>query len=69
MCVYLRTKLQVSSIILTSLKQGGNFPPPQNEPLKSTLRLVLNSSFQKVGPLRKNLAQTNQAFFIAIKTI
>ena len=25
MCVYLRTKFQVSSVILTSFRQGGNF--------------------------------------------
>ena len=50
MCVYLRAKFQVSSIILTSLRQGrggsgvGNFnhpPPPQNKPLKSPPRLGL----------------------------
>ena len=36
MCVYLRTKFQVSSIILTSFRQGGVIlpPQPQNEPLK-----------------------------------
>ena len=48
MAVYLRVKFEVSSVILTSFKQGrvggwGNFtpPPPQNEPLKSPLRLGL----------------------------
>ena len=41
-CVYLRTKCQVSSIILTSFRQRVIFcPPPQNEPLKSTPRLEL----------------------------
>ena len=44
MCLYLRTKCQVCSIILTSFRQrgtGGNLPPPapQNETLKSPLRL------------------------------
>ena len=37
MCAYLRTKFHVSSIILTSFRQGwGNFilPPSQNKPLK-----------------------------------
>ena len=44
--VYLRAKFEVSSIILTSFRQGGNFtpPPPQNESLKSPPRLGLNSS-------------------------
>ena len=43
MGVYLRAKFEVSSIILTSFKQGGNFTPPlpQNEPLKSPPRLEL----------------------------
>ena len=44
--LYLYSKFQVSSIILTSLRQGGRVilgppPPPQNEPLKSPLRLGL----------------------------
>ena len=46
MCVYLRDKFEVSSIILTSLRQqvgvGGNYIlPPQNEPIKSLPRLGL----------------------------
>ena len=44
MRVYLRTKFQVSSVILTSFRQGVNLPPtppPQNKPLKSPPRLVL----------------------------
>ena len=47
MCVYLGTKFQVSSVILTSFRWG-NFtcpsphpPPPQNELLKSPPRLGL----------------------------
>ena len=40
MCVYVRTKFEVSSIILTSFRRGN--PPPQNEPLKSPPRLGLN---------------------------
>ena len=47
-CVYIRTKFQVSSIILKSVRQrgrggagGGNLPPPQSQPLKSPLRLKL----------------------------
>ena len=48
MCVYLSTKFHVSSIILTSFRQGmGVFllltHPPQNEPLKSPPRLALKS--------------------------
>ena len=45
MCVYLRAKFQVSSLILTSFRQGeGNFTPspPQNETLKSPPKLGLN---------------------------
>ena len=38
--VYLRAKFQVSSIILTSFRQGVILPPPpQNEPLKSPSRV------------------------------
>ena len=43
MCVYLRAKLWVSSIIVTSFRKGLILPlsPPQNEPLKSPPRLGL----------------------------
>ena len=50
MCVYLRTKFEVSSIILARFRQGGGVvtpPPPththtpQNEPLKNPPRLGL----------------------------
>ena len=44
MGVYLRAKFEVSSIILTSFRQGGVIlppTPPQNEPLKSPPRLGL----------------------------
>ena len=47
LCVYLCTKFQVSSIIITSFKQEGNFTPPptpttpRNKPLKSPPRLGL----------------------------
>ena len=50
MCVYLRTKFQVSSIIITSFRQGEGviltapLPPPQNKPLKSPPRLGLTLS-------------------------
>ena len=45
MCVALRTKFQVSRVILTSLRQGGNFnsPPPQNKLLESPPRLGLTA--------------------------
>ena len=45
MCVYLLTKFQAPSIILTSFRQGVTLPPPlllKNEPLKSPPRLGLN---------------------------
>ena len=42
MCVYLRTKVQVSSVILTSVRQGVNFTPHlKTDPLKSAPRLGL----------------------------
>ena len=43
MDAYLRAKFEVSSIILTSFRQGVILPPspPQNEPLKSPPRLGL----------------------------
>ena len=47
-CVYLGTKFQVSSIILTSFRKGGVILPPitQNEPLKSPPRLGLKPQQQ-----------------------
>ena len=39
--VYLRAKVEVSRIILTSFRQGLGVPP-QNEPLKSPSRLGFN---------------------------
>ena len=49
-CVYLCAKFEVSSIILTSFRQGGNFTPlpPQNEPLKSPPRLGLKPFLAKL---------------------
>ena len=42
MCEYLRTKFQVSSVILTSLRQGVILPPHlKMNPLKSPPRLGL----------------------------
>ena len=38
-CVYLHTKVEVSSVILTSFRLGANFiSPPQNRPLESPPR-------------------------------
>ena len=52
MGVYLRAKFEISSVIVTSFRQGGNFTPPptlpQNEPLKSPPRLGLRHLFQAV---------------------
>ena len=43
MVVYLSAKFKVSSIILTGFRQGGNSPPPQNEPLKGPPGLGLKT--------------------------
>ena len=45
-CEYLHAKFEVSSIILTSIRQGVILlpPQPQNEPLKSLPRLGLSKS-------------------------
>ena len=52
MSVYLRAKFEVSSIILTSFRQGVILPPPpppQNEPLKSPPRLgLINLSDKRI---------------------
>ena len=46
MGVYIRAKFEVSSMILTSFRQGVILsPPPQNEPLKSPPRLGLKDNF------------------------
>ena len=42
MCLYLRTKFQVSRIILTSFRQGEFYPPLQNKSLISSPRLGTN---------------------------
>ena len=58
MSVYLHTKFQVSSIILTSIRQwaggGGGFillPPYQNGPLKRPARLWLTMNPNHFLPL------------------
>ena len=49
MCVYLLAKLEVSSIILTSVRRGVILPPqPQNKHLKTQPRLGLRE-FQILG--------------------
>ena len=57
MFVYMRARAQVSSIILTSFRQGGSnsispLPPPspQNKPLKSLSRFGLTCSEIWHGP-------------------
>ena len=54
--VYLRAKFEISSIILTSFRQGVILPPPpplpQNEPLKKPPRLGL------MGIYNHNLCST-----------
>ena len=67
MFVYLRTKFQVSKIILTSFRQGGGVilppppqPPPQNEPLKSPPRLGLNNN--KVSEAAVHRCSSKQVF-------
>ena len=71
MYVYLRTELQVSSIILTSSRRrgrGGNFThPPQNEPLKSPPRLGLINiskswSVTQITSLKWHLVILSSAF-------
>ena len=55
MCVYLRSKSQVSSIILTSFRQGGNFTP---DPIsKQTPKKPTQSRVEK-----KNLPILHQRF-------
>ena len=45
MCVYLRTKFQVSSLILKSFRRGSFIPPPEKEHLKIPPRLGLKDIF------------------------
>ena len=67
MCVYLRTKFQASTVILTSFRQGGVILlPPQNEPLKSSSRLGLKRIcyVPKIlfeNQFEQNLIQTSSA--------
>ena len=46
MCVYVRIKFQVSSIILTSFRQGRSFyPPPQKGPPRLGLKIKVKRNF------------------------
>ena len=65
MGVYLHAKFEVSSIILTSFRQGVEVilpppSPPQNEPLKSPPRLGLSLSFPIRGSIE--LVTINMAY-------
>ena len=66
MGVYLRAKFEVSSMVLTSSRQGEGVilphhpTPPQNEPLKSPLRLGLLGIIQTVI---KEMLQVTFFFF------
>ena len=72
MCVYLPTKCQVSSIILTSFRQGVgrwggvilplHLPPPQNEPLKSPFRLGLTSAENESESTSRKLKSSEYEF-------
>ena len=46
MCVYLRPKFDVSSVILTSLERGGGVILLKNETLRSQPRLGLNAQLE-----------------------
>ena len=66
MCVYLRAKFQVSSIIqrvCLSSKEGNFTPPPlsQNEPLKSSPRLGL-SILDASKPIKEKFVDTKLSF-------
>ena len=69
MCVYLRAKFKVSSIILTSFRQGVVLLPPptlQNEPLKSQPKLGLNKLTSKYGKECPNFSRVVIFPFILI---
>ena len=56
--MYLRTKFQVSSIILTSFRQGVILPsslsPPQNESPKRQIRVKTTRTWTTCGPFTKH---------------
>ena len=69
MCVYLRAKCQVSSIILTSFRQDVILlPKPQNEPLKISPRLGINSLLPKDVLLDTTILSIS-VFFIEIDSL
>ena len=62
--MYLRTKFEVSSLILTSFRQGagGSFTPPyQNKPLKSPPRLGLKQ--KSIIPLKESIIIAKEVLF------
>ena len=71
MCVYLRTKFQVSGIILTSFRQGGggNFtllPPSKRTPKKtirneSKTKKILHETLYVYFHIRKHQSPTQKA--------
>ena len=70
MCVYFRTKLQVSSVILTSFSQGGEYfypsPPPQKKqtPKKPTLIRVKSRTNPATTALQVTVRQTDNVEFV-----
>ena len=67
MCVYLRTKFQVSSIILTSFRQGGNFTPKKRAPKKRTqIRVKIPGANLK--HLRNSSSKLRVGYIVAERT-
>ena len=52
MCVYLCTKFQVSSLVLMSFRQGGNFTPPlpptSKQPPKKPTQIKVNPGYSTI---------------------
>ena len=71
MGVYIRTKFEVSSMILTSFRQGVILSPsPQNEPLKSPPRLGLKDNFPYDVASEKMLSESQiNANFLIIHSL
>ena len=65
MNVYLSVKFQVSSVILTTFRQGGVIlPPPQNEPLKSPPRLGLREHVKQYFQWKPQLYEKEKVLFL-----
>ena len=64
-CAYLRTKVQVSNIILTSFRQGRrNFTPTaKHTPKKATQIMVKTDCVKKKQQQQKKKPSQKQAFF------